>query len=125
MSKLAEMISNEEITVEELAGAKDLIARAEFVTKGIEACKKTLLFSLGETQIQCYSYTDSAGEYSAWGSCTNDGILKMSCNWGGNHQTGSCNLLIFKSVFLAFENEEFAYDLKRFLERQIEKAKEL
>ena len=122
MSRLAELIYNGEISVEELAMAKDLIERANLVAKGVEACKKTLLFPLGKTQIECYSYTHSDKAYSSWGSCTNDGLLKMTCNKGGNQQTFTCNLLIFESVFMAFDNEEFSCDLKRFLENQIEKA---
>ena len=122
MNRLAEMIAKGEISVEELATARDLISRAELVVAGIEACKKTIVFPLGETTVNCYQYTDNAGEYEAWGTCSSDGVFKCSCNWGGNHQIGSCNLLIFESVFMAFENRDFSHDLKRFLKRQIEKA---
>lgn len=122
MNKLANLIANGEITVEELANATELIERAELVTKGIEACKKTIVFSLGKKEIECYSYMDSAGEYQAWGSCTNDGVFTCSCNWGGNHVIGSCNLTDYKDVFMAFENSEFKHDLRRFLTWQIEKA---
>ena len=122
MNKLATLIANGDITVEELASAKELIERAELVTNGIEACRKTLAFPFGVSSINCYSYMDRAGEYEAWGNCTTDGTFTCSCNWGGNHVTGRCNLTNFAEVFMAFENEEFAHDLRRFLRQQIEKA---
>ena len=122
MNKLAKLIAEGTITVEELANAEKLIERAKLVTEGINACKKTLVFPFGTKEITCYEYTDSAGEYSSWGSCTNDGVFTCSCNWGGNHKTGSCNLTNFSEVFMAFENNEFAHDLAKFLRQQIEKA---
>lgn len=123
MNNLAKLITDGKITVEDLANGAELIERAKFVKEGLEACKKTLKFPIGETTISCYSYMDSAGEYEAWGECTNAGVFTCSCNWGGNHQIGGCNLLDFKDVFLAFENSNFAPDLKRFLEFQIRKSK--
>ena len=122
MNKLANLISTGKITVEELANAKDLIERAQFVVTALEACQKNILFPIGVNEIPCYSFMDSAGEYEAWGSCTSDGTFTCSCNWGGNHVIGHCNLMNFAEVFMAFENEEFARDLKRFLNCQIEKA---
>ena len=122
MNKLANLISTGKITVEELANAKDLIERAQFVVTALEACQKNILFPIGVNEIPCYSFMDSAGEYEAWGSCTSDGTFTCSCNWGGNHVIGKCNLTNFEEVFMAFENEEFARDLKRFLNCQIEKA---
>lgn len=122
MNKLAKLIANGDITVEELASAKELIERAELVTNGINACKKTMVFPLGASKIKCYSYMDSAGEYEAWGDCTTDGMFTCSCNWGGNHVTGRCNLTNFADVFMAFENSEFAFDLRRFLLQQIKNA---
>ena len=123
MNKLAKLISTGEITVEELAGASKLIDRAQLVVKGIAACKKNLVFPLGVNVISCYSYTDSVGEYSAWGSCTSDGIFTCSCNWGGDHVIGRCNLNNFAEVFMAFEIDDFDHNLRRFLEQQINKAK--
>ncbi len=123
MNKLATLIANGSITVEELASAHELIERAELVMKGIEACKKTLLFPVNTSSIDCYSYMDSAGEYQAWGKCSIDGTFTCYCNWGGPHEIGSCNLINFEEVFMAFENGEFAHDLRRFLLQQIEKAK--
>ena len=122
MNKLATLIANGEITVEELANARELIDRAEIVTKGLEACKKTLVFPFGVSEINCYSYMDSAGEYQSWGSCTSDGIFTCSCNWGGNHVIGKCSLTNFAEVFMAFDNDEFVHDLRRFLLQQIKKA---
>ena len=122
MNKLAILIANGDITVEDLASAKELIERAELVTKGIQACKKTLMFPLVVSEISCYSYIDSAGEYEAWGNCSSDGMFTCYCNWGGNHITGNCNLMNFTEVFMAFENSEFAHDLRRFLLQQIKNA---
>lgn len=124
-NKLATLIANGEITVEELAKATDLIDRAGLVVEAITACKKTLVFPFGTTEIACYTYTDRAGEYYAWGTCTNGGIFRCSCNWGGDHEIGAVNLMSFKDVFMAFENHEFEHDLRRFLQQQIEKAKSL
>lgn len=124
MNRLAELVSIGEITVEELANATELIERSKFVTEGLEACKKTIVFPLGCNEINCYSYMDSAGEYEAWGSCTNDGIFSCFCNWGGNHIIGSCDLTNFAEVFMAFDNSEFCHDLKRFLSQQIKKVSE-
>lgn len=123
MNKLAALLADGKITVEDLANSSELIDRAKLVTEGIEACKKTLIFPLGTKEINCYSYTDSAGEYSAWGTCTFDGIFTCSCNWGGNHIIGSCDLNSFYNTFMAFQKDDFATDLSRFLNEQIEKAK--
>ena len=122
MNELANLIANGTITVEELASAKQLIERAELVRNGLEACKKTLAFRFGESSIDCYSYTDFAGEYEAWGNCQIDGTFTCWSNWGGNHIIGKCNLTNFAEVFMAFENKDFAYDLHRFLLEQIKKA---
>ena len=121
MNKLAKLIADGEIAVEDLANARKLIERAEFVKNGIEACKETIQFPLGKTTVECYSYMDLAGEYESWGTCTIDGEFICYCNWGGNHEIGRCNLLDYSEVFMAFENKEFAFDLKRFLTQQIDK----
>lgn len=121
MNKLANLISNGTITVSELAAAHELIERAKLVNEALLACQKTLLFPFGVNELHCYSYTDRAGEYSAWGTVTRDGTFTCWCNWGGNHEIGRVNLMRTADVFLAFENDEFAYDLKRFLNEQIQK----
>ena len=123
MNKLAKLIANGDITVEELASATELIERARFVTEGIEACKKTLSFGIGVKRIKCYNFTDSFGEYHAWGDCTSDGIFTCYCNWGGDHEIGRCNLMDFAEVFMAFENKDFASSLRNFLCEQIDKAR--
>lgn len=117
MSELAKFIATGKIPPEDLLKAQELIERAELVSKGIAACKQTIKFPIGVTEVDCYSYTDSAGEYESWGKCYQDGNFECWNNWGGNHRTGIVNLLDFTDVFIAFENEEFKYDLKRFLER--------
>ena len=121
MGKLLEMIARGEISAEELANASELINRAAFVKEGIEACQKTILFPLGTKEIKCYEYTDSAGEYQAWGTCRNDGLFSCYCNWGGNHLIGECNLSNFEEVFKSLDNKEFKHDLQRFLNLQISK----
>lgn len=122
MNKLAFFIANGEVTVEELANAKDLIERAELVSKGINACKTSIMFPIEVNEVSCYSYTDSAGEYHSWGTCTNCGMFTCYCNWGGDHEIGRVDLTNFEQVFMAFENSEFAHDLKRFLQQQIKKV---
>ena len=122
--KLAEMIAKRIISVEELANAPELIERAQLVNEGLKACRSTLLFPFGTNELKCYDYTDRAGEYSSWGSVTIDGIFTCWCNWGGNHKIGEVNLNNPTEVFMAFENSEFAYDLKKFLKEQIEKQNE-
>ena len=122
MNKLAKLIANGEITVDELANAHELIERAQLVLKGLNACKSTIMFPLGITEVNCYSYTDFAGEYASWGTCNKDGLFTCFSNWGGNHVIGQCNLTNFTEVFMAFENAEFKHDLGRFLLQQIEKA---
>lgn len=121
-NKLSTLIANGALSVEELANANELIERAELVKKGIAACKQTLVFPLGTDEISCYDYTDGAGEYHSWGTCTSDGTFRCSCNWGGNHEIGSCNIIDFKDVFLAFDNEKLRSDLRRFLLEQIQLA---
>lgn len=122
MNKLAKLIARGEITPKDLVDANELIERIDLVKKGLQACKKNIVFPLGVNEVQCYSYTDSAGEYQAWGTCKSDGVFSCSTNWGGRHVIGSCNLLNFEEVFEAFENRDFASDLRRFLLQQIEKA---
>lgn len=122
-NRLAEMIANNEISIQELAEAKELIEVAQFVEKGLEACKKVLMFPLGVDEISCYRYMDNAGEYEAWGRCLLDGTFYCYCNWGGNHEIGRCNLNNEKEVFLQLlNNKEFCNDLKKFLERMIKAA---
>lgn len=122
MNKLVSLIANGEISVKELANAQELIERADLVKRGLDACMKTLVFPLGIKEIRCYSYMDSAGEYEAWGCCTREGIFACYSNWGGDHIIGTCDLTRFSNVFIAFENREFAENLRRFLLEQIRKA---
>jgi hypothetical protein len=122
MNKLAELIANGEIMVEELAGAPELIERAKLVKEGLEACKKNIKFPLGTSSVSCYRYMDRHGEYEAWGECTIAGTFTCSTNWGGNHVVGSCNITNYKETFLAFDKKEFAQNLERFLRQQIEQA---
>lgn len=121
MMKLSKMIADGTITVEELAKAPELIERANLVTEGLKACQKTLLFPLGADRLQCYSYTDRAGEYSSWGEVTVKGIFTCWSNWGGNHEVGKVDLTNPSDVFMAFEDPKFAHNLKRFLKEQIAK----
>lgn len=121
MNRLTNLIVEGAITVEELANAPELIERAQFVKEALKACSQTLLFPLGKTELPCYSYTDRAGEYHSWGSVSQNGIFTCSCNWGGDHCIGRVNLTCPSDVFMAFENEDFAHDLRRFLEDQIKK----
>lgn len=120
--KLANLIANGTISVADLANASELIERAKLVTDGLKACTKTLLFPLGTEELHCFSYTDRAGEYSSWGTVSRDGTFTCWCNWGGNHEIGRVNLNKPAEVFVAFDNYEFASDLKRFLKEQIQKA---
>ncbi len=123
MNKLVQMIVEGKITVEELAGASELIERAKLVKEGLEACKKNIKFPLGETStVSCYRFMDRAGEYEAWGECTIDGMFTCHSNWGGNHVIGSCNITSYKDVFMALDDEKLGIDLKRFLRQQIEQA---
>ena len=122
LMKLANLIANGTISVQDLANAPELIERAKLVKDGLEACEKTLLFPFGTDRLNCFEYTDRAGEYSSWGTVTRDGIFTCWCNWGGNHEIGRVALSNPGDVFMAFENEEFAHELKRFLQEQIEKA---
>ena len=120
--KLANLIANGTISVADLANASELIERAKLVTDGLKACTQTLLFPLGTEELHCFSYTDRAGEYSSWGTVSRDGTFTCWCNWGGNHEIGRVNLNKPAEVFVAFDNYEFASDLKRFLKEQIQKA---
>lgn len=121
MNKLAKMISEGTITVEELAEAGTLISRAQFVTDALKACQRTILFPLGKKEINVYDYTDRAGEYHSWGICSCNGTFTCKANWCGDHTVGSVNLLSFTDVFMALEDEHFNSDLTRFLQQQIDK----
>lgn len=123
MNKLATLIANGEISVQELATGYELIERARLVTDGIAACKKTISFQLGVNFVTCYRYTDSFGEYEAWADCTPDGTVTFYCNWGGNHEIAKLNITNYSDVFLGFENSELSGDLARFLKKKIEESK--
>ena len=123
MNKIAMLIANGDITVEELANARELFERAELVVKGLEACKQTITFPFGTSEVDCYWYSDLNCDYVSWGTCTRSGNFACYCNWGGNHLVGSCNLKNYLEVFMSFEQRDFAYDLEKFLRQQIEKAK--
>ena len=119
MNKLAKLIAEGKISVDELAGANDLIARAQLIKRGIRACRKNLAFPLGKKSINCYYYC--SGDYEAWGICSSDGTFRCFSNWGGAHEIGKVSLKNYKEVFMAFENSEFEPDLRRFFLQQIEK----
>ena len=121
MNKLTTLVANGIITPEDLIAGNELIRRAEFVSKAIEACKETLMFPVGMRSIECYSYADAEGEYKAWGNCNIDGVFTCYCNLRGNHKIGECNLINFAQVFIALEKNEFKKDLNRFLREQIDK----
>lgn len=122
MKKLAQMLANGEITIKDLSDASDLIQRAKLITDGIEACKKGIfLFPWGKNTIQVYEF--SGGESHHWATFTQDGELVFYTNWGGDHQTGRCNLNDVQSVYECFENNETKDDIKRFLTESIQKTK--
>lgn len=125
MSKLAELIAKGEIPAEELLEADVLIKRAEFVKNALEACKKTIKFSLGEQKVSCYEYCDFSGDYSSWGECTLDGFLIFYTNHEGEHEIGRCNLNSFEDVFNAISNSAISFDLCRFLQEQIAKVQKM
>ena len=122
--KLAQYIANGFISVEDLANAEIYIARAKLVTNALKACKKQLVFPMGTEEIKCYDYTDRAGEYHAWGTCNFNGDFFCYTDWGGKKLIGKVNLNNFAEVFMAFDNEEFARDLNRFLEEVLKKEEE-
>lgn len=123
-NKLAELLANGTITVEELAGANELIEQAKLITEGIKACQKLIYFPLGTSEVECYNYTDAAGEYHAWGTCSSNGIFICSTSWGGTHELGRCNLNDAKSIFEAMDkDDELACNIERFLREMIQKAK--
>ena len=122
MGKLTEMVDNGQISVQELCSVNELVELANLAAEGVEACKKTIVFPLGTTEVQCYSYIDRAGEYESWGSCRNDGIFECASSWGGPHIIGYVDITSYEEVFKALRNEEFRFDLERFLRIQIEKA---
>ena len=123
MEKLAELIAKGEITVKELDAANNLIERAKLVENGIKACKKTIMFPLGSSSIQCYSYKDPESENEAWAVCTNDGTFTCSrTHYDVTLTVGKCNLLNFEEVFKALGHGEFSSHLERFLLQQIDKA---
>lgn len=82
MNRLVELIATGAITVEDLVNAQELIDRADLVSKGIDACKKSIVFTFKEERIDCYDYVDSTGEYKAWGYCTYAGEFICYSNWG-------------------------------------------
>lgn len=123
-NKLAQYIANGFISVEDLANAEELIARAKLVTNALKACKNQIVFPMGTEEIKCYDYTDKAGEHHAWGMCNFNGDFLCYTTWGGEHLIGKVNLNNFSQVFMAFENEEFARDLNRFLEDILKKEEE-
>lgn len=119
---LSQMVASGEITVDELSQADKLIKRAKLVRIGLAACKRNLVFPLGETEIKCYDYFESLSEYESWGKCSITGNFVVYSNWNGQHKVGECNLTDFQSVFLSFENKEFSKEIERFLKQQIEMA---
>lgn len=121
MNKLAEIVANGEIDVEELNRASEFIERAQFVKDAIEACKKTIVFPLGTEGIKCY-FNEKRGSKKVWGYCTVAGIFKLSGHFKfpGEYDI---NILSFKEVFLALDTEDISEDLRSFLEQQIEKEK--
>ena len=120
-NKLVRLIVDGTISVEDLAEAPEIIDTAKLAERGCEACKRTIAFCFGETEKHVYSYMDSAGEYEAWAICYNSGLCKFYSNWGGNSQTGQCNITDSKDVFLSLFNSNFRHDLTRFLQQQIDK----
>lgn len=125
MSKLAELIAKGEIPAEELLEADVLIKRAEFVKKALDACKKTIKFSLGENNVSCYEFCDFSGDYSSWAECTYEGFLIFYTNHESEHEIGRCNLNSFEDVFNAISNSAISFDLCRFLQEQIAKVQKM
>jgi len=113
-NKFRQLLISGELKPEDLVGARDLIARAELVDRAMIGCKQAITFPLGTNEVQCYTFQDHAGEYEAWGKCSLNGEFVCYSNWGGNHEIGRCNLFQFASIFSAFDQPDFAQDLKRF-----------
>ena len=126
MSKIADMITQGLIDPEDLLSAENLLKRLKLVSEGITACKKTLQFPLGVTEIECYQYTYSNHDYRVWGRCSSDGLFKCFCDpaLDGSYKIGCCDLNDFENVFMSIEKKLFGSHLEAFLEEQIEKAKQ-
>ncbi len=122
MNKLVELISNGTLRVEELKNAPNIIETADFVSKALDACYHTLVFTLGVNTFNCYDYMDRAGEYHAWGEVSKNGTFTVWSNWGGNHTVGSVNLTNPNEVFMALVSDDddgMSHNLRRFLDEQI------
>ena len=52
MDKLIELIKSGEISVEDLTKAPEIIENSELALQGLEACKKTISFPLGQNTIR-------------------------------------------------------------------------
>ena len=116
MKKLAQMLACGEITIEDLADASGLIEQANLIDEGIKACKKGIfLFPWGKDTIQVYDFYGSGGESHHWATFDRSGELVFYSNWGGDHQTGRCNLNDIQSVYECFEKHETEGDISRFL----------
>lgn len=118
-SKLANLIAEGAVDPEDLVQAEELIERAKLVKAAMEKIPQKVVFLLGTKKNQCYNYTDSAGEYSAWGECDINGTFTVQSNWGGTHINGTCNLTDFSSIFKAFDEWDNPADLRRFLESMV------
>ena len=125
MNELATKIAKKEITEQDLIDAKELIDRATLISEGITACKKTILFPLTQDYVRCYyqPYSSLGGPW--YGKCRHDGLFILYLwrgSWLGDLEIGRCDISNFNEVFRAFDNEEIAPHLERFLREQIEKA---
>ena len=117
---LVNLITNGQLKVEDLCTAPEVIKFAELVTRGIQACKKLIVFHLGEESVCCYKYI--ADGYSISGTCYAEGKLVLHSTLIGNIVT--CNLLDSKSVFSSLNDNDVRVELERFFQEMIKQAED-
>ena len=124
MNKLVKLIESDEISVEDLSNAPEIIQNAKLARQGLEACKKTVHFSFGQSTIKWSGPWNEDEDFSdGWAKIEYPGLITFfSCA----APLGTLNLSDSKGIFFALcdcEQNHLRTLLYHFLNEQISNAK--
>lgn len=119
---IKELVKSGKVKLEKIDKIQMELDRARIIVKGMDACRKNIMFPIKTKNVQCYSNRTLKPGFEIWGTCTSSGVFSCYSNVSGDNLIGKCDLTDFESIFNAMDSIEFNNILRDFFNEQIAKA---